>query len=103
MIGWLCPSSTYGHEAHIKWRDDAHPYYTGFVLHAILLDGAIVVMDLAQKGSSIPPAKDVFATIGIILVTIKVSLLFFSDNLLQVNTELGLDGQRTGSSPYIYI
>ena len=49
-------------------------------LALIALDGAIVVMDLAEKGSNIPPAKAIFGTVGIILATIKVRLLLFNDN-----------------------
>ena len=59
----------------------------------IALDRAIQVMDLVKKGSSIPPAKNVFASVAIVLVTIRVCFLL-SDNLPQVHTQLG---QRTGS------
>ena len=47
----------------------------------VALDGAIVTVDLAEKDSTIPPAKIVFGTVGILLVTIKVCFLPFGDNL----------------------
>ena len=50
------------------------------------LDGAIQVLDLAEKGSNIPPAKVVFDLVGILLATIRVCLLLFSGDLLQVHT-----------------
>ena len=46
------------------------------------LDGAIQVLDLAEKGSNIPPAKVVFDLVGILLATIRVCLLLFSGDLL---------------------
>ena len=52
----------------------------------IALDGVIIVMDLTEKDSTIPPAKAVFGTVGIILSTIRVCSLLFSDDFLQVHT-----------------
>jgi len=40
-----------------------------------LLNAAIDAMDLAEKISSITPAKAVFATVGVLLAMIKVCLL----------------------------
>lgn len=52
----------------------------------VALDGAIQVLDLAEEDSNIPPAKAVFGSVGVLLVTIKVRLLLFSGDLLQVHT-----------------
>ena len=46
-----------------------------------LLNAAIDAMDLAEKISSITPAKAVFATVGVLLAMIKVCFLLFSDEV----------------------
>jgi len=48
----------------------------------LALDGAIQVFDLAEKGSDIPPAIE--GHVGMLVATIRVFLLLFSDDLLQV-------------------
>jgi len=45
-----------------------------------LLNAAIDAMDLAEKISSITPAKAVFATVGVLLAMIKV---FFSSSAMR--------------------
>ena len=45
------------------------------------MNAAIDAMDLAEKISSITPAKAVFATVGVLLAMIKVCFLFFSDEV----------------------
>jgi len=52
----------------------------------LALDGAIQVLDLAERGSNILPAKAVFVPVVILLATIRVRLLFFGGDLLQVHT-----------------
>ena len=41
------------------------------------LNAAIDALNFAKELSSITPAKAVFGSVGVILTTIKVSLLFF--------------------------
>ena len=52
----------------------------------LALDGAIQVLDLAEKDSDIPPAKAVFGSVGILLATIRVRLLLFGGDFLWVYT-----------------
>ena len=42
-----------------------------------MLNAAIDAMDLAEKISSITPAKAVFGTVAVLLTMIKVCFLFF--------------------------
>jgi len=49
------------------------------------LNAAIEALDLAEKNSSITPAKTVFATVSSLLATIRVCLLRLND-LLQAYT-----------------
>ena len=65
-----------------KGREDAIP----------ALNKAIEALNLA-KISSIPPiAEAIFGSVRTLLRLIRVCFLFFCDNLLQVHTQLGLDG-----------
>jgi len=43
----------------------------------LALDAAIEALNLARDLSSIIPARAVFCTVGVVLTTIKVSLLVF--------------------------
>jgi len=56
------------------------------------LNFAIDGLNLAKELSTITPAKAVFGSVGILLTTIKVRLLFFCDKMLQVHTWPGFDG-----------
>ena len=49
------------------------------------LNAAIEALDFA-KTSSIPPAKAVFGSVTTLLTTIRVFLLLFRNDLLQVHT-----------------
>jgi len=60
------------------------------------LNAAIEVVNLAEKISSITPAKAAFASVGLLLTMVKVCLLLFWNELLQAHTYPGLDGQRAG-------
>ena len=62
------------------------------------LNAAIEALDLA-KTSSTTPVETVFGSFAILLTTIRVSFLFFSNDLLQVDACLELNGQRTGLRP----
>jgi hypothetical protein len=59
------------------------------------LDAAIQSLDLA-KTSSIPLTKAVFGSVTILLTTIRVCLLLFRNDLLQVHIDPGLNDQQTG-------
>jgi len=61
------------------------------------LNAAIEDLNLAEKVSSIPPAKAVFGSVTILLALIRVCFLLFRHDLLRVHTQLGFDGQKTGS------
>ena len=61
-----------------------------------LLNAAIDALNLAKEVSSFTPAKAVFGSASVLLTMIKVWLLF-CDDLFQVNTWPGLNGQRTGA------
>ena len=61
------------------------------------LNAAIQDTGLAENVSSIAPAKAVFGSVTVLLALIRVRFLLFCDDLLQVHTQLGLDGQKTGS------
>ena len=57
-----------------------------------LLSVAIDAMDLVKEISSVAPAKAVFGSVSIILTMIRVCFLPFSDCLIQVDMQIGLDG-----------
>jgi len=61
------------------------------------LNAAIQDTNLAENVSSIAPAKAVFGSVTVLLAFIRVCFLLFCNDLLQVHTQLGLDGQKTGS------
>ena len=46
-----------------------------------LLNGAIAAVDIAKGFASITPARAAFDIVGVILTTIRVSLLFFVGRL----------------------
>jgi len=50
-----------------------------------LLNAAIDAMDLAEKISSITPAKAVFATVGVLLAMIKVCFFLVRDEVSRVH------------------
>ena len=49
------------------------------------LNAAIETLNLAEKTSSIAPAKVVFGSVSILLVTIRVCFLLFHNDPLQVH------------------
>ena len=57
------------------------------------LNVAIDGLNLAKEASTIAPAKAVFATVAILLTMIRVSSLLFCDEMHQVHTKPGHDGQ----------
>ena len=57
-----------------------------------LLSVAIDAVDLVKEISSVTPAKAVFGSVSIILTMIRVRFLPFSDCLIQVDMQIGLDG-----------
>jgi len=57
-----------------------------------LLNVTIEAMNLAKEISSITPAKAAFGSVSALLTMVKVSLLLFCDDLLQIHTYLGQDG-----------
>ena len=62
------------------------------------LKAAIQALDLA-KTSSILPANAVFSSVTILLTMIRVYLLLFHNDLLQVHTYPGLNGRRARLRP----
>ena len=56
------------------------------------LNAAIAALDLAGKSSTITPAKAIFGSVSILLATIRVCFLLSSNDLLQIDTHIGLDG-----------
>ena len=58
----------------------------------VTIDG----LNLAKELSSITPAKAVFGSVSILLTMIKVRFLLCCDEMFQVHTQPGYDGQRTG-------
>ena len=58
------------------------------------LNAAIEAMNLAKEIVSMTPAKVVFGSAGILLAMIRVCLLLFCDNGLQVHTYPGFDGEQ---------
>jgi len=61
------------------------------------LNAAIQDTNLAENVSSIASAKAVFGSVTVLLTLIRVRFLLSCNDLLQVYTQLGLDGQKTGS------
>jgi len=57
------------------------------------LNAAIEAVNLAEKISSIPPAKTVLGSVSALLGAIRVFFLPFYNDLRQVYTQLGLNGQ----------
>ena len=57
------------------------------------LNAAIKAVNLAEKTSSIPPAKTVFSSASALLTTIMVRFLPFCNDLHQVYIQPGLNGQ----------
>ena len=62
-----------------------------------MLKASIDALNLAENNSNIAPVKAVFSPVSTLLATMRVCLLFFCNDSPQVHTQLGLDGQRTGS------
>jgi len=60
------------------------------------LNTAVEDLNVAEKASSIPPAKAIFGSVIVLLTLIRVRFLLFCNDLLRVHTQLGLDGQQTG-------
>jgi len=60
------------------------------------LNTALDATSLAEKVSSIAPAKIVFGSVGILLAQIRVCFLLFCNDPFQANTYPGLDGGRAG-------
>jgi len=56
------------------------------------LKAAIEAVDLAEKTSSIAPAKTAFNSASTLLTTIRVCFPLLCDDLLQVHIQPGLDG-----------
>ena len=56
------------------------------------LNAAIEALSVAEKTSSVAPAKDVFGSATILLTLIKVCFLFSCSDLLQIHTQQGLNG-----------
>ena len=50
------------------------------------LNGAVEAMNLAEKTSTITPAKTVLGSVSTLLALIKVCFLFLYNNLLQIYT-----------------
>ena len=61
------------------------------------LNAAVEDLKVAEKASSIPPAKAVLGSVIVLLTLVRVRLLLFRYDLLLVHVQLGLDGQQTGS------
>jgi len=60
------------------------------------LDVAIEALNLAEKLSSVTPAKAVFSSVSALLAMIRVGFLLFCDVMFQVHKWLGIGGQRAG-------
>ena len=56
------------------------------------LNAAVEAMNLAEKISTITPAKTVFRSVGILLTLIVVCFLLSCNDLLRIYTQLGLNG-----------
>jgi hypothetical protein len=56
------------------------------------LNAAIEAMNLAEKISTITPIKAVFGSVRTLLMIIGVCFLFFCNDLLEIYTQLGLNG-----------
>ena len=59
------------------------------------LNMAIDGLSIAKEASSMTPAAPALSSVTILLTIIKVCLLL-CDRILQVHTQPGLDGQRSG-------
>jgi hypothetical protein len=57
------------------------------------LNRAAAAVNLAEKNSTIPPAKAVFRSIGVLLTLIRVCFLLCCNNRFKVHMYLGLDGR----------
>jgi len=57
------------------------------------LSAAVEAADLAEKASCIVPAKIAFGSAGVLLTLIKVCFPSFRQDLLQVHTLPGPDGE----------
>jgi len=57
-----------------------------------LLNATIEALNLAKEISSITPAKAAFGSVSVLLTMVKVRLLLFCNDLLQVHTSPGQDG-----------
>ena len=55
------------------------------------LNAAIAALDLAEKSSTITPAKVIFGSVSALLATIRVCFLL-SNYLIQIDTHIGLNG-----------
>ena len=55
------------------------------------LNTAIKALSVAEKTSSVAPAKPVFRSVTILLTLIRVRFLLFCDDLLQAHTQQGLN------------
>jgi len=56
------------------------------------LNVAIEATSLAERVTSFTPAKAAFGTVSVLLTMVKVRLLLFCNDLLQVHTYPGQDG-----------
>ena len=61
-----------------------------------MMNVAIEALNLAKEISSVTPAKAVFGTASVLLVTIRVKVALTCDDKHQIHGFLGLYGQRTG-------
>jgi len=57
-----------------------------------LLNVTIEALNLAKEISSVTPAKAAFGSVSTLLTMVKVRLLLFCNDLLQVHTYPGQDG-----------
>ena len=56
------------------------------------LNAATGALDLAEKSSTITPAKATFGIVSALLPTIRVCFLLSFNDLLQIDTRVGFDG-----------
>ena len=61
------------------------------------LNAAVEDLNVAEKASSIPPAKAIFRFAIVLLTLIRVCFLLFRYDPPRVHTQLGFDGQQAGS------
>ena len=55
------------------------------------LDAAVEAMNLAEKISTITPAKSLLGSVSTLLTLIRVCFLFSCNDILQIYTQLGLN------------